>query len=92
MARTVSPIGVYSSQSGSDAAMLSMKSDLPLRPMEMARYIVTMESTEMTACRLRSCAARMRRRRPVSISVRTSAASSSSGHAASTPMSGAVQR
>ena len=92
MARTVSPIGVYASQSGMVAATPSMKSDLPARPREIARYMATMDSTEMMACRLRSCPGCSVSRRPVSSSVRTSAASSSNGQAASTPTIAAVQR
>ena len=60
IASTVSPIGVYASQSGMVAATPNMKSALPARPMEIARYMTTMDSTEMIACRLRSCPGCMR--------------------------------
>ena len=70
----------------------AMKSALPGSPSENARYRVTMDNTESTACRLRSCAGLSESLRPVSISVRATAPISSKGHAANRPATGASQR
>ena len=85
-------MGVWRNQSGIDAAMPIMNSDLPRKPKDSARYKVTMDSTERIACRLRSCAGRIDSRSPVSISVRTTLPSSMSGQATSKPTIGASQR
>ena len=93
IARTVSPIGVYASQSGMRGGDAQHEVGLA-REAHGNREIHDddgqhrNDGVQIAQLRRAACVSR----RPVSSSVRTSAASSSNGQAASTPTRGAVQR